>query len=254
MQSPPINESEIAERISSHLDELLAFWWAEQGASKPKDLQLIASAIPFPRGQAIRALDLCCGPGDAGRAIRQMFPTAQVDFIDRDPFLTSICRGVNQRDRTPGRVVVRDLTDDGWMDELPGNYDVVVTVNALHWFDAGQATQLVKDVHGTLRAGGVFVIAEPASPETPFAAGVEEWKASQPPRYMRENWERFWSRANAILGYDHTALLRSGPASRIGDGMSVAGWRRLLEGAGFTLVDALLRDADQVILGAVKSS
>ena len=31
----------------------------------------------------------------------------------RDPFLTSICGAVNQRDRIPGRLVVRDLSDDG---------------------------------------------------------------------------------------------------------------------------------------------
>jgi SAM-dependent methyltransferase len=253
MQSPPVSEAEIAARISSHFDELLELWWAEQGASKPKDLQLIASAIPFPRNQAIHALDLCCGPGDVGRAISQMFPMAQVDFIDRDPFLTSICRAINQRDRIPGKVVVRDLYDDDWLGELSGKYDVVATVNALHWFDAQHATRLVKDVHGALGAGGIFLLAEPACFEPPLAAGVEEWKASQPPRYTRENWERFWSRANAILGYDHTALLRSGPVSRIGDGMSVTGWRRVLETADFALVDVLLRDVEQVILGAVKS-
>ena len=86
--------------------------------------------MPFPRGQAIRVLDLCCGPGDVGRAIRRIYPQAQIDCIDRDPFLTSICRAANERDRIPGRLVVRDLKDDGWLDELPGNYDVVATVNA----------------------------------------------------------------------------------------------------------------------------
>ena len=95
MQSPPISQAEIDARISSHIDELLELWWAEQGASKPKDLELIALAIPFPRGQAIRALDLCCGPGDVGRAIRQIYLKAQIDCIDRDPFLTSICRAAN---------------------------------------------------------------------------------------------------------------------------------------------------------------
>ena len=253
MQSPPISQAEIAARIGSHLDELLELWWAEQGASKPKDLELIASAIPFPRGQAIRALDLCCGPGDVGRAIRRMFPTARIDCIDRDPFLTSICRAVNRRDRIPGTVVVRDLKDDGWLDELSGTYDVVATVNALHWFDAQRAGQLVQDVHGMLGGSGIFLLAEPAAPETPFAAGVDQWKARQPPRYMRENWQRFWSRANALLGYDHTTLLGSRQANRIGDDMSVAGWVRLLERAGFGLVDVLLRDADQVVIGALKS-
>jgi SAM-dependent methyltransferase len=165
----------------------------------------------------------------------------------------SICRAANQRARIPGKFVVRDLYDDGWLDELPGNYDVVATVNALHWFDARRAGQLMRDVHGTLRGGGAFVLAEPASPESPFVAGFEEWKARQPPRYTRENWERFWSRANALLGYDHTALLGSADTERIGDGMSIAGWRRLLEGAGFGQIDVLLRDADQVVIGALKS-
>jgi SAM-dependent methyltransferase len=254
MQSPPISQAEIDARIHSHIDELLELWWAEQGASKIKDLQLIASAIPFPRSQAIRALDLCCGPGDAGRAIRHVYPKARIDCIDRDPFLTSICRAVNQRDLIPGTLVVRDLNADGWRDQLPDTYDVVAAVNALHWFDAARAAQLVEDVHATLRGGGLFLLAEPASPEPPFAAGFDDWKARQPPRYTRENWERFWSRANALLGYDHTALLGSRGADRIGDDLSVGGWMRLLERAGFGLVDVLLRDADQVVIGALKSS
>jgi tRNA (cmo5U34)-methyltransferase len=253
MPSPPISQAEIDARIGSHIDELLELWWAEQGASKPEDLELIALAMPFPRDQAIRALDLCCGPGDVGRAIRQIYPKAQIDCIDRDPFLTSICRAVNQRARIPGRLVVSDLKDDGWLDELPGNYDVVATVNALHWFDARRAGQLVKDVHGTLRGGGLFLLAEPVSPETPFVAGFEEWKAKQPPRYTCENWERFWSRANVLLGYDHTTLLGPRHTNRIDDSMSVAGWMRLLERADFELIDVLLRDADQVIIGALKS-
>ena len=116
-----------------------------------------------------------------------------------------------------------------------------------------RAAQLVEDVHATLRGGGLFLLAEPACPEKPFAAGFEEWKARQPPRYSRENWERFWSRANALLGYDHTAFLGASGASRIGDDMPVAGWIRLLERAGFGLVDVLLRDADQVVIGALKS-
>src|SRR5262249_3913737 len=173
MQSPPISQAEIDARIHDHIDELLELWWAEQGASKPRDLELIASAIPFPRNRAVRALDLCCGPGDVGRAIRQLYPKAQVDCIDRDPFLTAICRAVNERDRIPGTLVVRDLKDDGWPAQLPGNYDVVAAVNALHWFDAERAAQLVEDVFGTLQRGGLFLLAEPARPESPFVAGFE---------------------------------------------------------------------------------
>jgi len=254
MQPPPISQTEIDARIHDHVDELLELWWAEQGASKPRDLDLIASAIPCAHGDAVRVLDLCCGPGDVGRAIRQVYPKAHIDSIDRDPFLTSICRIVNRREALPGMLLVRDLNDEGWLDTLQGNYDVVTMVNALHWFDARRASQLVDDVNGSLRSGGVLLLIEPACPEAPFAAGLEAWKARQPPRYTRENWERFWSRANALLGYDHTLLLGPSDANRIGDTMSTAGWIRLLEQGGFPLLDVLWRDADQVIIGATKST
>ncbi len=249
----PIGQAEIEARISGHLDELLELWWAEQGLSKPRDLQLIASALPFPRGQAVRVLDLCCGPGDVGRAI-DTNPNAQIDWVDRDPFLTSICAGVNRRDQVPGKIVVADLGARGWQDGLSRDYDAVVTANALHWFDVARAAQLTQDIHALLRSGGVFAFAEPASPAIPFSAGFEEWKARQPPRYSRENWERFWSTANKLLGYDHAKLLGPRDTNRIGgDDISVAAWTRMLERAGFTLTDVLLRDADQVIIAALKS-
>ena len=34
MQSPPISQAEIDARIHDHIDELLALWWAEQGAHR----------------------------------------------------------------------------------------------------------------------------------------------------------------------------------------------------------------------------
>jgi SAM-dependent methyltransferase len=254
MQPPPISQAEIDARIHPHIDELLALWRAEQGASKPNDLELIASAIPFPRDQPIRALDLCCGPGDVGRAIRKVYPNAHIDGIDRDPFFMSICRAANQRERIPGKLVVRDLQDERWLDELAGEYDVVATVNALHWFDEGRARRLVEDVYAALRRGGVFLLAEPVCAEASFAARFEAWKAKQPPRYSQENWQRFWSRADAILGYDHVALWGPRDDSRIGDGATVAGWMGMVERAGFEQVDVLWRDADQVVIGAVKRS
>ncbi len=97
------------------------------------------------------------------------------------------------------------------------------------------------------------MFAEPVAAEPPFAAGFAHWKAVQPARYSRQDRERFWSRANAILGYDHAALLGSRDMCRIDDGLSAAGWIALARRAGFGLTDILLRDADQVIVAAVKA-
>lgn len=252
MQSPPISQAEIEKRISPHLDELLRLWWAEQGAEKSRDLDLIATTIPFPRAGRLRALDLCCGPGDVGRAIRRLYPNAEIDCVDRDSFLAAICKGVNARDRVPGKVVVADLDDAGWSGGLGTQYDVVAIANALHWFDPARAQALLAELHALLRTGGVLLFVEPVSAQAPFADGFSQWASRQPQRYSRESWQRFWTRANAILGYDHIKLLGTRPGGRIDDELTVADWVGLAAKAGFGTTDVLLRDKDEVMVAALK--
>jgi trans-aconitate 2-methyltransferase len=250
MQPPPISQDEIDARIAGHLDELLALWQAEQGEAKARDLDLITAVLPLGGDQPLRILDLCCGPGDVGRAVQRRFPNAHVDGVDRDPFLTSICRGVNGRSGAKGRTFLRDLEDADWHSALSPPYDAAVVANALHWFTPKRAGEITADVLQLLRAGGTFILVEPTQTVTPFRAGFEAWTATQPPRYRRENWERFWSRANGLLGYDHIELL--GPRSGRIDEASVADWSGLLRDAGFASPDVLWRDADEVMLGAIK--
>ncbi|MFZ0334098.1 MAG: class I SAM-dependent methyltransferase [Candidatus Acidiferrales bacterium] len=250
MQLPPISQDEIDARIAGHLDELLALWHAEQGEEKARDLELIAAVLPLAGEQPLRILDLCCGPGDVGRAVQRRFPNAHVDGVDRDPFLTSICRGVNARSGAKGKTFVRDLEDTHWHSPLSPPYDAVVVANALHWFTPKRVVEIATDVLRLLRAGGAFIVVEPTRPDTPFRAGFDGWTATQPPRYRRENWERFWSRANHLLGYDHIELLGS-RSDRIDEG-AVADWIALLRGAGFASPDVLWRDAEEVMLGAIK--
>jgi SAM-dependent methyltransferase len=247
-----LTQSQIEKKLTNEdLDELLHLWWTEQGAEKRRDLDLMAAAIPFPPDSSLRVLDLCCGPGDVGRAIRGRYPNSEIDCLDRDVFLISICIGVNRREGVPGRNFVRDLWDANWHNGLEPEYDVIAAANALHWLDVRRAGQVSREVFRLLRRGGVFLFVEPACTEKAFAAGFTEWKSQQPSRYSRENWERFWSRANEILGYDHTKLLGSRD-SQLVEGMPVSGWVRILGDAGFESIDVLLRDADEVILAAVK--
>jgi SAM-dependent methyltransferase len=255
MRQPPIDQSEIDARIKDHTDELLNLWWAEQGgATKDRDLGILSSAMPFPRERALRALDLCCGPGDLGRAIRRNYPQARIDFVDRDPLLLAICRAYNGRAGLPGTYRQLDLNDETWCQDLPArHYDVIAVANAIHWLSAARAAVVLADVHRLLDGGGTFVFAEPASPEVPFAQGFDEWKQRQPARYEQRNWTAFWDRANALIGYDHTELLGGRGDARIGDGMTVRGWIDLAETSGFQTVDVLWRDTDVVIVAARKA-
>ena len=247
-----LTQSQIEKKLTNEvLDELLHLWWAEQGAEKRRDLDLMAAAVPFPQEATLRVLDLCCGPGDVGRAIRARYPNSQIDCIDRDVFLISMCIGMNRREGVRGQILVRDLRDTNWHNGLEPEYDVVATANSLHWFDARRVAQVSQRVFRLLRPAGVFLFVEPACTEKTFAPGFAEWKSRQPSRYSRENWERFWNRANEILGYDHTKLLGSRDSQLVG-GMPVSGWVRILRDTGFESIDVLLRDADEVMLGAAK--
>jgi SAM-dependent methyltransferase len=253
---PPIDQSEIDARIGDHEEELLQLWQAEQGgAAKDRDLQIISSALPFPRERRLRAIDLCCGPGDLGRAVRQHYPDAQIDFVDRDPLLLSICRGVNRRAGVPGTCRRLDLSEPSWCRDLPaGQFDVVVVASALHWLTTTRAEAVLRDIYRLLGDGGTLMFAEPVVAQAPFAPGFEQWKARQPPRYEHGAWTAFWQRANSLIGYDHTELLGPREADRIGDGMTVRDWTGLAEAAGFRAVDVLWRDADGVIVAAQQAS
>jgi hypothetical protein len=129
----------------------------------------------------------------------------------------------------------------------------VATANALHWFSKKWVAQLFLDVLNLLRTGGTFVFLESAGPEAPFAREFSIWKSTQPSQHHREDWLRFWTRVNALLGYDHTKQLgkRHAP-KRIGDRLSVMGWIDLLNHAGYRSIDVLLRDSEKVVIAALK--
>jgi SAM-dependent methyltransferase len=245
--------ADIAERLSHEdLDDWLALWAIEQGPAKPAALALMAAVVPGAPDAALRVLDLCCGPGDAGRAIQARFPAAEIDGVDRDRFLASLCKAVNERRRIAGRILVRDLYRDDWSDDLVGPYDVVVVANALHWFRPERVKALLGDARRLLRPGGLFLFMEPISPEPALAAGFETWRATQPVQYRRQDWLNFWTRINTLLDYDHIATLGDPDNGRVADTLTALGWAALTAQAGFAPVDVLMRDPDRLVVAAFR--
>ncbi|HZC45772.1 MAG TPA: class I SAM-dependent methyltransferase [Candidatus Acidoferrum sp.] len=218
-------------------------------------MKLIAEMLPFAIENEIAVLDMCCGPGDLGRFVRERFPRARIDCVDRDPFLLALCTALNRRKGIPGDTFVRDMWNTNWSAEISGDYDAIVASTALHWFDERRLGELFVDVFGLLKRGGVFLFAEPACAQEPFATAFSEWKAKQAEAYDPATWDHFWARANALLGYEHREVLGCRPAGRdeIGDrGIPVPEYVGLLEKAGFEAIDILLRDAEKVVLASLK--
>jgi SAM-dependent methyltransferase len=246
-------QAEIEDKLRGEdLNTWLDLWRAEQGPAKPGALKLITAAIPFPIDQSLRVLDVGCGTGDAGRVIHSRFPHARIDFVDRNEFFVSLCGAVNRRDGLAGRALLRDLSEPNWQRDLARDYDVVVAVNTLHWFSLAKAATLFSDIFQSLRSGGVFLLMEPAAAEAPFAPGFQAWQKQQPSQHRYEDWRRFWSRVNALVGHDYGFLGVPEGQNRIGDTLSVMQWVRLLGKAGFESVDILLRDPEKAVLACVK--
>jgi SAM-dependent methyltransferase len=173
--------------------------------------------------------------------------------VDRNEFFVALCGAVNRRDGIGGRTLVHDLEQRNWRRDLESDYDVIVSVNAVHWFSLAKAAELFGDIFRSLRSGGVFVLMEPAGAAPPFAPGFEAWKKEQPSQHNYEDWRRFWARVNALVGYDY-GFLGNPPdyQNRIGDGLSVMQWAGLLTDAGFGSTDILLRDAEKVVVAGAK--
>jgi SAM-dependent methyltransferase len=247
-------QAEIEEKLRGEdLNSWLDLWRTEQGPAKPAALQLIAASIPFPVDQGLRVLDLGCGPGDAGRAIHSRFTRARVDFVDQNEFFVSLCGAVNRRDGVNGQTWVRDLSEPAWRRDLPSDdCDVVVAVNAVHWLSLARAAGLFGEIFQSLRPGGVFLLMEPAAAAQQFATGLDAWRKEQPRQHDYEDWRRFWSRVEHLIGYDYGFLGEPDDQPRIGDELSAMQWVALLTDAGFRSIDILLRDPEKVVLASAK--
>ena len=185
MPIAPLSRSEIEEKLRhENLDEWQKLWWASQGDDLAfADWTLMAAAVPFPETQALSVLDLCCGPGDAGRFMHRRFHQATVDRLDRDSFFLALSGALNRRSRVPGESYSRDLWDPRWRDGLPRDYHVAVVTASLHWLDVQRLGEIFRGVLKLLRAGGVFLFAEPACTNAKFAAALANWKPCIPHTY-----------------------------------------------------------------------
>jgi len=123
----------------------------------------IGDAVRAWRGEtAPRVCDLGTGTGSTAAAVLDARPDAQLVLVDENPAMLAVAS-----DTLPAgsveRVVVADLADP-----LPaGPFDLVVSALAIHHLDGPAKRALFADVHGRLRPGGRFVMADVVVPDKP---------------------------------------------------------------------------------------
>jgi len=145
--------------------------------NRPQFMHLVAdwlAAIPDVDARLgdeppARVADLACGTGWSSIAIARAYPNVRVDAIDVDAESIKSARrnvaaaGLDDRVQT----IVHDVSDP----ELPGRYDLVTILEALH--DMNHPVEALKAARASLADGGSLVIADERVAERFTAPGDE---------------------------------------------------------------------------------
>jgi SAM-dependent methyltransferase len=108
-----------------------------------------------------RVLDLGSGPGFLAEHVLSRCDIGQYHLFDFSPYMLagSRARLVNFSDRVGFHE--GNFLRDGWWQALPGPFDAVVSLQAVHEVrDADRIPRLYRDLRSLLRDGGIALIAD----------------------------------------------------------------------------------------------
>ena len=179
-----------------------------------------------------RVLDLGAGTGLMSGMVAAAHPEAELVLVDAAPAMLDLAR-----ERLAGHPGVTYVAGD-LRDPLPeGPFDAVVSALAIHHVDDAAKRDLLARIHGALRPGGVFSLAEQVAGPTP---DLER-------RYM----ERWIARCRAA-GVTEAALAESLERQRVDLHVPVGPQLAWLEDAGFSTVDLVFKDERFAVMVAVR--
>ncbi len=221
----------------------LDLWHAGQGGDNWNvKHRRVAAAIHYPRSKFIRALDLCSGPGDLGRAIRIQYEHAELDFLDSDYFLLELAKKINEMVGVPGRYFLRDCWQSSWHHNLYRSYDVIAATTALHWFDVSRLQEIFGEVYDLLSEEGVFIFNETASSVLERESGTGTL-VQQKPKSTPNKYREFWDKVNCQLGFNYDDINTHQKSDDLeiidDDGIPATAYIDMLRSAGFSKIDVV---------------
>jgi len=131
-------------------------------------LDLLAQVPDLPRGAIV---DLGCGAGAAGPALRARFPQARLVGLDASEAMLAVADKSGVYDALIGRDI------DEWQPEVP--VALIFSNAALHWL--GEHDRLLPRLAGCLTEGGVLAVQMPGNFQAPSHALMREIAARRFP-------------------------------------------------------------------------
>ena len=124
---------------------------------RARQFALIASLVPFDKDAAFRFMDVGCGYGALSKFLLENFPGATAVCHDGSAAMAKL-GGERMRD-LDGRFeyVISDFSKKDWSRVAAGEFDLVVSCNAIHNVRVGETIKAVYDeIFGRVRSGGRF--------------------------------------------------------------------------------------------------
>ncbi len=127
----------------------------------------------------LRVIDLGCGPGDLTQRLADALPGSDVLGLDSSPQMLAKAAPLAR----PGL-----RFEQGAIEEVTGEWDVIFSNAALHWVDNHRA--LLPRLFALLRPGGQLVAQVPSNYNHPTHALIVEITSQQPFAEALHGWQR----------------------------------------------------------------
>lgn len=122
-----------------------------------RQFTLLAGLVPMGREDPFRFMDVGCGYGALSRFLLEHFPGAVAVCHDGSAAMAKL--GGERMRHLEGRFeyVISDFSKKGWSRAAEGEFDLVVSCNAIHNVRLGPVIEAVyEEIFGRVRSGGRF--------------------------------------------------------------------------------------------------
>ena len=124
---------------------------------RAKQFALLASLLPFDREATFRFMDVGCGYGALSKFLLETFPHCTAVCHDGSAAMAKL--GGERMKDLDGRFeyVISDFSKKNWSQVAEGEFDLVVSCNAIHNVRVGDTIKAVyEEIFGRVRSGGRF--------------------------------------------------------------------------------------------------
>jgi SAM-dependent methyltransferase len=124
---------------------------------RAKQFALLAGLLPFDREATFRFMDVGCGYGALSKFLLETFPQCTAVCHDGSAAMAKL--GGERMTEFAGRFeyVISDFSKKDWSRVADGEFDLVVSCNAIHNVRVGETIKAVyEEVFGRIRSGGRF--------------------------------------------------------------------------------------------------